>query len=197
MTKELIEPFDAEENMRATARILADAALSVTEEMPLSPTLALSRVYMDIPLDNTFFFFAKFLGILNNKIKEGESETGYLIQSELSVLSLGSVSLALIPGEIFPELVSGRGLSTGDPEALEHIASRYNVEKLLIVGLCNDELGYIVPPGDYLLNSDMPYLETVTDSKGENHYEETNSVGIQVAEIIASSFEKALQQQNN
>ena len=194
MTRELTEPFDAEANMIATAERLADALLSITEEQVLVPSLGYSRVDLELPLDNTFFFFAKFLGILDNEIRSGESDTGYLLQSELGVLSVGSVTLALIPGEIFPELVSGQGLSEGDPEALSAIASRHGAETLLIVGLCNDELGYIVPPSNFLVNEELPYIETVTDATGENHYEETNSVGKRTAELIAAAFDRALEQ---
>ena len=192
MTRELTEPFVATENMRLTAQRLASSALSVKNEIELESSLAFSSVDIDIPLDNTYFFFAKFLGILDNEIKRGKSETGYVLKSELGVLKLGSVTFALIPGEIFPELVSGNGLGEGDPEALYSIAERYGEEKLLVLGLCNDELGYIVPPSNFRLNEELPYIETVTDKSGENHYEETNSVSIQMAEIVAEAFEKAL-----
>lgn len=194
MTRELTEPFDAEANMTATAERLADALLAITEEQTLTPSLGYSRVELELPLDNTFFFFAKFLGILDNEIRSGESDTGYLLQSELGVLTMGSVTLALIPGEIFPELVSGRELTEEDPEALSFIASRHGAETLLILGLCNDELGYIVPPSNFLVNEELPYIETVTDTTGENHYEETNSVGKGTAAIIAEALDTALAQ---
>lgn len=193
MTRELVEPFDAVENMRLTAKILSDSVLSIRNETELSASLAISSEELEMPLDNTYFFFAKFLGILDNDVKRGESETGYILKSELSVLKLGELTFALLPGEIFPELVSGRGLGEGDPEALSNIAERYGAEKLLVIGLCNDELGYIVPPSDFMINEELPYIETVTDSSGENHYEETNSVGINTAKAIATSFERALQ----
>ncbi len=192
MTRELTEPFDAIKNRDETAAVLAKAALAIRDEAPLSPQLSHARVEMELPLDNTFFFFGKFLGILDNRIRRGASETGYHLYSELGVLKLGEVTLALIPGEIFPELVSGRGLAAGDPEPLASIAARYASDRLLIVGLCNDELGYIVPPSAFLLNKDLPFIETVTDSSGENHYEETNSLGIKTAAIIADAFEAAL-----
>ena len=194
MTRELTDPFDAEANMTATAERLANTVLSITEEQTLAPSLRYSRVTMELPLDNTFFFFAKFLGILDNEIRSGESDTGYLLQSELGVLTVDSVTLALIPGEIFPELVSGQVLTEEDPEALTSIASRHGAETLLILGLCNDELGYIVPPSNFLINEELPYIETVTDATGENHYEETNSVGKGTAAIIAAALEKALEQ---
>ena len=60
--------------------------------------------------------------------------------------------------------------------------------EVMIIGLANDELGYIVPPSDFLLNEEMPYLTDTNDYKHENHYEETNSVGPQTAVIIADVF---------
>ncbi len=195
MTRELVEPFDAVTNMQYTAERITESVLSIHDETELSPNLAFSNVSIEIPLDNTLFFYYKFLGILGNETSRGKSDTGYVLHSELGVLSLGSVTFALIPGEIFPELVSGQGLCADDPEALEQIAARYDAERLLIVGLCNDELGYIIPPSNFLLNDDLPYIEAVTDAKGENHYEETNSTGKDTAACIAKAFETALKKQ--
>ena len=196
MTRELVEPFDAIENMNQTAELLADAVLSIPEEDDLEASLAISSTKLDVPLDNTYFFFGKFLGILNHELKRGESDTGYILQSELGVLSLGSVTIALIPGEIFPELVSGEGLDAGDPESFESIAKQHGAGKLLVLGLCNDELGYIVPPSAFKLNDELPYIEPVDDGSGENHYEETNSVGLRTAEILAEALEELLSAMN-
>ena len=196
MTRELVEPFDAIENMNQTAELLAEAVLSITGEDDLEASLAISSTKLEVPLDNTYFFFGKFLGILNHELKRGESDTGYILQSELGVLSLGSVTIALIPGEIFPELVSGEGLDAGDPESLESIAERHGAGKLLVLGLCNDELGYIVPPSACKLNDELPYIEPVDDGSGENHYEETNSVGLRTAEILAEALEELLSAMN-
>ena len=196
MTRELVEPFDAVENRNQTAQRLADAVLSVREEHELEANLAISSKKLDIPLDNTYFFFGKFLGILDHQVKRGQSETGYILESEIGALKLGSVTIALIPGEIFPELVSGKGLQAEDPESLESIAARCEAGKLLVLGLCNDELGYIVPPSAFKLNDELPYIEPVDDGSGENHYEETNSVGFHTAEIIAEAFEELLRSMN-
>ena len=65
---------------------------------------------------------------------------------------------------------------------------------MLIVGLANDELGYIVPPSDFLVNEQRPYLDRTMDARGEDHYEETNSVGPACAACVASAFEAALSQ---
>ena len=63
---------------------------------------------------------------------------------------------------------------------------------MILIGLCNDELGYIVPPSDFLLNEKAPYIERIIDYKGEDHYEETNSVGPACAQCIADAFEAAV-----
>ena len=194
MTRELVEPFDAVENMRKTADILTGAVLSIQSEEILTPALGIARTELEIPLDNTLFFYYKFLGILGNEVSRGKSATGYVLHSELGVLQLGEVTLCLMPGEIFPELVSGKGLDRHDPMPLCEIAADHGVQNLLIVGLCNDELGYIIPPSNYLLHPETPYMDTVTDATGENHYEETNSTGIATAQIIADAFAKAIEQ---
>lgn len=39
----------------------------------------------------------------------------------------------------------------------------------------------------------LPYLDRVTDYKGEDHYEEKNSAGINSAGVIAETFDEILQ----
>ena len=58
--------------------------------------------------------------------------------------------------------------------------------------MCNDEIGYIVPPSDFLVNEEYPYVQNRLDQYGENHYEETNSVGENAAYVIINAVEKAL-----
>lgn len=115
-----------------------------------------------------------------------------VIISEAELLTLGNISLAMIPGEIFPELVLDHGGYTGEVPPLETIAAQYGIENLLIVGLCNDELGYIVTPEDFCLHETQLYLKNGTDAEGRRHYEETNSTGKYTAKYIAEAFEKLL-----
>ncbi len=49
-----------------------------------------------------------------------------------------------------------------------------------LLGLCPDELGYIIPGYDYKLDERQPYIE---DAPG-HHYEETNSVGVSIGPIL-------------
>ncbi|MBR5520049.1 MAG: hypothetical protein IKU55_04965, partial [Clostridia bacterium] len=187
MTKEFSDPFDAEENLAMTADLLFAAVKSITDERELAPHLATTSTALAVPLDNTVFLYYKFLGILGNPVSSGDSDTGYLLHSELGALAVGDLTFLLIPGEIFPELVSGNGLTAEDPEALSAIAKRHGAENLRILGLCNDELGYIVPPSVFVLHEETPYLESAP-----GHYEETNSTSRQTAYHIAQAAERVL-----
>lgn len=183
--------------MLVTGQKLADYALSINNEVIVDANLQYATSSMDIPLDNTGFLFYKFLGILGNEAKPGDGATGYDLVSELTALQLGDMMFALIPGEIFPELVWGGEYAYHNPDGvnptpLAEIAASYGYDQLLVVGLVNDEIGYIVPPSDFLVHPDTPYLEKIEDETTENHYEETNSVGPKCATVIADTFENLL-----
>ena len=201
MTREFVGnmPQGAVDNMNITAGKL----LKFVREMEdgawraLSPQLRLSGQTFTVPLDNTVFLLYKTLGILNSRAVPARSATGFGVSTELDVVALDDVVLALLPGEIFPELVLGGPFgdanpSGENPRALRDIAADHGVTDLLIVGLANDELGYIVPPSDFLVNEKAPYVERTKDARGEDHYEETNSVGPACAGCIADAFDAAL-----
>ncbi len=184
MTKEFVQD-NATENLRLTGEKIAQYVLQPRQEQLLSPKLSVVRQEWETKLDNTLFIYYKFLGILGNDVRR-DFAGRYLLKTELSLLRIGDVLLALLPGEIFPELVSGTE-NPGDPEALSAIAQRYGMKELVIVGLANDEIGYILPPGDFLLDEAAPYVKAAP-----GHYEETNSVGPDCARDLAEAFEKAL-----
>ncbi|MBQ8642737.1 MAG: hypothetical protein IJ480_11045 [Clostridia bacterium] len=193
------EPFDAVENMEVTGIEMARYALSIKpeNETVIPADMSIASTLFTAPMDNPLYLYLKFLGILENDVVEGDSDSGYLVRSEMSVLRLGDIHIVMMPGEIFPELVSGEeyhyyGTGGENPTPLADIAAEYGVENLLIIGLCNDELGYIVPPSDFLVNETMPYLEKTMDPTGENHYEETNSCGPQTARVIAETLDSLL-----
>jgi len=99
----------------------------------------------------------------------------------------------MLPCEIFPELVYGGYLSaeesaTGfggevNPTPLQEIVG----EDVMIIGLANDELGYVLPPNDFILHEETPYFENGRDIHNRRHYEETNSMGPGTAGKIAET----------
>ena len=198
MTSEQTEgEFDAVENRDLTGRRLADYALSIDggdAEQMLPYELKTARVDFDVPLDNTLFMYYRFLGILGNEMGQGKGTTGYSLRTSLTVLDLGGRTLCMLPGEIFPELVTGEGLTENDPEPLTAVAARHGVDGLIVTGLCNDEIGYITVPSDYCVDESLPFIQEATDAAGRKHYEETNSVGRDAAYFIAEALDKALGQ---
>lgn len=195
----IFDENDVENNMKITGEKLAEYVLNIKEEDISSGKLKQTKVNFKIRLDNTMFLYYKFLGILENNITKNLFKNTYYVQTELSVIKLDKITIALIPGEIFPELVWGGSINNPDftnskdnPDSLIDIAHKYNIDNLIVVGLANDEIGYIIPPSDFLVNEEYPYIQTIVDSKDENHYEETMSVGETCAVKIASAFEKCL-----
>ena len=53
----------------------------------------------------------------------------------------------------------------------------------LVVGLANDELGYIVPAYDFKVQRTLTMLPRLPG----HHYEETNSIGLSATRIIVEA----------
>ena len=61
-------------------------------------------------------------------------------------------------------------------------------ETTWIVGLGNDELGYILPEYDFILDDSLPWFN---EAEGD-HYEETNSLGPQTHAYVREQIELIL-----
>lgn len=143
---------------------------------------------------------------LRHLIRRLPAEKRPWIETEVSVLDLGPARVLGVPGEIFPELVIGGydgRFSYGrpvldpanqDPPDLEKAPGGPYLRDLikgpvrLVVGLANDELGYIVPEYDFKVN---PNVAMHPRPKG-HHYEETNSVGSSATGLIRAAAAELL-----
>lgn len=177
---------------------LANYALSIKKEKKLKPNLSMMRQSFYFEADNTVLLIAGLIGILKvNKYTSQKAPLKIALKSEMAYFEFDDLKILLIPGELFPELLYGGYLSkeesaTGkgseiNPKPLVEICSD---KELLVFGLANDEVGYIIPPNDFLLDENMPYLSRAKDIHGRKHYEETNSLGIKTAEKLAKVFEE-------
>ncbi len=187
------------ENTRAIGRRLAEYALNLTEETRLAPRLDFIRREFYVPVENSLLTLAGMAGVIavNRYCLPGG---GLAVKSELTYMVLGDLPLLFLPGEFFPELVYGGALeaaasATGrgpeaNPPTLTDIAGD---ERLLVFGLANDELGYVIPPNDFYLHPEKPYLEKGIDRHSRRHYEETNSAGPLTAAAFAEAFRKAME----
>ncbi len=183
---------------------IALEALERGEEVKNTPIrVKFKRIF--IPLRNRFFRVLAGSGVLKRPVyTRGEvddrigyletSEFGYVktvlgedILSEVGVLNMGSVQAALIPGEIYPELVNG-GLArlpgADFPEApfepiIRHCMSgKYK----FIIGLADDEIGYIIPMCEW--DENPPWL----NNSSKPSYGEINSLGYDAARIICEGI---------
>jgi hypothetical protein len=98
---------------------------------------------------------------------------GY-ITSEVNLIKIGGLWLATVPGEMLPKL--GLSLKAQLLEAGASVAG--------IVGLANDELGYILPVEDFK----YPW----NPFKPGKHYEETNSIGKDIAPKVMNALKELL-----
>ncbi|MCX5793935.1 MAG: hypothetical protein NTY77_00380 [Elusimicrobia bacterium] len=120
------------------------------------------------------------------------------VKTEVSVVDVGPARLLGLPGEAFPELVLGGYdgrfrfgqplVKPGNPSPpdLDHAPKPPYLKDLIrrpvpmVVGLANDELGYIMPEYDFKVRNNL----TMTPRLPGDHYEETNSVGPSAAPLL-------------
>ncbi len=185
---------DFAESTRDIGRRLADFALNIKEETVLKPRISVMRRECYFPADNTVLMAASKAGII--KVHEYHLPTAPLrhaLKSEVNYMEIDTLKILFIPCELFPELAyggyleadeSGTGLPpSANPQPLAEILGG----DVVFVGLSNDELGYVIPPNDYLLDDKTPYAEIPRDAHGRRHYEETNSLGPETAVVLAEA----------
>ena len=190
---------DFHESTIAIGRKLAEVAIGIRRETRLAPCLDLLRMELDVPLDNSVLAAAGLAGIMESDCYAGNGETGLALRTEMNYLTLGSLRILTLPGELFPELAYGGYLkeetsATGlGPEANPTPLTRFEGGRgVMFIGLADDEIGYIIPPNDFLLSETSPYFEKCRDRLGRRHYEETNSPGPRAAAAIAETWQRML-----
>lgn len=188
------------ESTRNIGYKLAGYALSIENEIQLKPKMSYIRQEFYCPVENPVLTIACQVGILtaDRYSMPGEKGVGAL-KTEISYIEIDTLKILMIPCELFPELAYGGYLSAEEsaegkspdvnPAPLTETAEDKN---LLIFGLANDELGYVLPPNDFMLNDVQPYMDKAIDRLGRRHYEETNSMGPRTAQFISDAFEKVL-----
>ena len=179
------------ERTEKTGRMIGEAALGISNERELEPELSVNNKEVVIPMDNDLYVLGKSLGILDSKTLPNGGRHNISIVTEVGLLEIGGLPVCLVPGELFPELAYGG--ATVNPEANPQALSEIIETDFLVFGLCNDEIGYIVPPGDYFLHESEPYFNEGIDATGRKHYEETNSVGPLAAELIINSLTELIE----
>ncbi len=191
--------FDCEEYTKDFGRNLGVEVNSLTDEKEIVPILNVKSVPVEIKADNLVLILARFLKVLNNDIKRDKKKKEAYIFSEIGYLELGDkdIGVFLIPGELFPELYTGDFLSAeesanGATADYKILKNQSDAKHTFVIGLCNDELGYIIPDNDFYLNERTPYIDSGKDRFGRGHYEETNSTGPETARTLLDSMQNLI-----
>ncbi len=128
-------------------------------------------------------------GERGERIPAGESDSNEALETEVAYLRLGELEVAAIPGELYPELVYGKFQDPVDPGAdfpdapLETpIKQILAGKKIMILGLANDEVGYIVPKRQWDVEPPFCYGRT------SSQYGEVNSVGPDTARHLMEAL---------
>ena len=189
------------ESTRKIGYKLADYALGINNDIELNPLINFATKEFYVKVDNPVLTIACDIGILEADKYTNENNPNYWqLKTEITYFEIGGKKILLLPCEIFPELVFGGALSaeesaTGkgpdfNPPLIKDIVDD---EEIVVFGLANDEIGYVVTPNDFLLHETSPYINNGKDSFGRKHYEETNSMGPDTAYIIAEALKSLME----
>jgi hypothetical protein len=131
------------------------SAIKCLEDAPFMECENLSHVHttIGIPVANQNFMALRKAGIIRREFHGGKVET------ELHLIRFGDVDMVTLPGEALPKV----GLAIK-----EILKAKYK----LLIGLGNDELGYIIPKEDF----------------DPSKYEESMSVGPKAAPLIEAGI---------
>lgn len=167
--------------------MLALEALGQPDTQLERSSLSVRAKTIKLPLENRLFRLAATLGILDFGMSGW-----FRIRTEIAAFTLGPASFVCIPGEIYPEIVNG-GVEA--PAGQDYEINPVEVPPLrdlmtgkyrFVVGLANDEIGYIIPKSQW--DAEAPY----TYSRDEAPYGEENSIGPETAPILHHEIQKIL-----
>jgi hypothetical protein len=186
---------------------LAEKALEGGRAVTLCP-LETRSAKLFLPMDNPLYRLGWSLGVLDRQafvwqgdftkaepfIKDQTSAKEKLaVRTEVGYLKLGELEIAAIPGEIYPELVLGKVQDPADPAAdfpdapIEpSIYGQLKASHHMLIGLANDELGYIIPKRQWDEKPPFCYGRKTAQS-GEG-----NSLGPETAPLICEAFRELI-----
>ncbi len=177
---------------------VGELVMSIADETEISPLINIKTEAVEVKCDNIALLLVRILDVLNNDISKDKNGNISII-SEVSYMELGNeqIGVFMIPGELSPELQSGNFLSAeesanGTAVDYKPLDEMSDCTHKFVIGLCNDEIGYIIPENDFYLHEWFPYFNTTVDEAGRNHYEETNSTGPETAGTLLGAMNELI-----
>ncbi len=196
--------FEYSEKLGSDVAKLAELAIEASSPVELAP-IKLSAKPITVPLENKLYRAAQMMGVLKREgllwtgnpdemgrkyapadIKENLLPAGV---TEVGYLGLGDVHVAAIPGEIYPELVYGKVQDPVDPGAdfpdapvEPSVMESLPGKNMILAGLANDELGYIIPKRQWDEKPPFAY------GRKSSQYGEENSCGPDMAKYLLEAL---------
>ena len=143
------------------------------------PSIRLSTKTLMLSVDNILFRLASHLGIFNRSVVGLKK-----VRSEVNLFAIGHAWFLTIPGEINPEIIDG-GIES--PENADYpiqplesppLRSIMDGKINFVLGLSNDEIGYIMPKTHW--DAKVPFTYHYKDAP----YGEINSLGPETGPVI-------------
>ena len=176
---------------RAVGRRLGEAILSALRTGAAmadpDPRLTIAARTIELPLDNRLFRLASALGTIDR----GQPHWNR-IRTEVALVTLGEAAIACVPGELYPEIANGGIVHPPgadfdiDPVEVPPLRALMPGRIKFLIGLANDEIGYIIPKSEW--DDQAPWLYDGTDRQ----YGEINSLGPETAPAIHAAFKALL-----
>ncbi|MBA4188814.1 MAG: hypothetical protein C0467_12515 [Planctomycetaceae bacterium] len=200
--KELADgTFEKAERYGTLVGQLADKSLKTAVPVTLTPFDVRTQAIL-VPVENSLYKLGWQLGTLDRNMYPWDSKPipkeftptkdlskPIAVKSEIGYMKLGDLEVAVLPGEIYPELVLGKVQDPADPGAdfpdapIEPaIYSQVKGKHRMLIGLGNDELGYFVPKRQWDVKPPFCY------GLKKAQYGEENSVGPEAAGVICGMF---------
>ena len=192
------------------ARLILEAQ---SKAAPVDPILNVAMDECTVKLDRGLMELGAASQLLSfTTVKDKSSPTGYSIVTEVGYIEIGSdIAVVTVPGELVPQLVYGNVVTAdeaylGTDFALEPTAELIGSGKtVLVMGLCNDAIGYIIPDNDYApFIADSLWAMEIGDYRlGEElfgeyhrHYEETLAAGGTAASSVIGTVNTLVKEHN-
>lgn len=210
-TKEILDEINAEtaenpivadyENAKKLgyefARLILEAEKNAK---PVAPVINVRMAEVTIPLEYGLMELGAVSGLLGmTVVRDKSSQSNFSLISEVGYLEFGTdIVMLTVPGELIPQLVYGDVVDktqsyTGTDWELECTAELIGEDKtVLVMGLCNDAIGYIIPDNDYapFIADSLWNTELGEKLFGEphRHYEEMLSAGSTTGSVVTGAL---------
>jgi hypothetical protein len=177
---------------------LAVQALKKPINLPVPITkITFKEARIEIPLDNPGFKMAADAGVFKGRKQPVAKSVGHAFTTTVGYIRFSAplipvLEIALIPGELYPELsvggverLAGADFDQAPTEPIikkELMRARFR----MVFGLANDEIGYIIPKVEW--DNKEPWLRDAP----KRWYGEINSVGPEAAPLIIRTLKQLI-----